>query len=175
MLDEFANLSGHNFPDMDGLAGMLSKESVLFDPINNGGEGNPLVVGTVQPVLDVAIVVSSYRNIGIINQRFINSEFFEDVALNERRDTPGFLMPGVGNGKPLGVFPASLQKYKEPGFPHTQHLLNIDLVYFMVDVPLNELFDLMIRKTYVYLCHTQKPLYMFLSNLYPRCPLLNLK
>jgi hypothetical protein len=54
--------------------------------------------------------------------------------------------------------------------------MNIGSVYFMVNVPLNEFFNLTIREACVHLCHTQKlPFYVFLSSLYPMCPLLILK
>ena len=142
---------------MDGLTRMLSIEPVLFCPVNNGREGNPLVVGTLQSVFNVAIVVSSYRNIGIVNQCLINSKLFEDMALNDRRDASGFLMSGLDNRKTIGVFPVFLQKHKKPRLPNAQHLLNIGSVHLMVNVSLNELFDLMIGKPRVHLCHTQKP------------------
>jgi hypothetical protein len=91
MLDEFSGIVGDNFPVMSFFGWFLLIKAMFLRPVNDGGKRYFLLVFFRQLILDIAIVVGSNREVGILDQGFFQSSSLKMlISISGARVRGGF-------------------------------------------------------------------------------------
>lgn len=92
MLDEFSDIVGQDLTVMGFSFGPTRVKVILFGPLNNGRDTDPLSVLIPEEIADIGVVISVELNFGVFNHRFLYPQLSKDVPFDLGADFPsGFL------------------------------------------------------------------------------------
>jgi len=114
MLDEFSDVTGQDLPIVDFRLPDFEVEIILLGPVNDGGQGDSLLIFFFKPLFDVAIVVRVERDVSVEDRLFVEGQLFEDTGLN-RRINPGGGAAAVLNRESGGIPAVFSQETKKSG------------------------------------------------------------
>ena len=118
MLDKLPHVIGEHLPVMRIVPGLsLHIEAVLLGPINDGRQGHLLMVCFSQKVSDIAIVVVSYRYVGILYHILFDLELFNNVVFNGLGDCSGFGASFIVNRELMRTVAIRIDDGKNHVFP----------------------------------------------------------
>ena len=108
MLDQFAGVVGQDFAVMFCPFRPLDVESVLFGSVDDCGHGNLLAIGVRQSIFYEAIVVAAHGISLILDDSFIDGQFFDNGLLGLLQDMARRFFTLILDRKGCWIFSVSL-------------------------------------------------------------------
>ena len=98
---------------------------MLFSTMDDRVQGDLLTIGLPQTVFDIAVVISGQRDFLVPNDLLFDSQFFEDILFDFRRDASGRRGPVVLDGEVQRIFSILVQEHEKSLSADLEDLLNV--------------------------------------------------
>ena len=131
-------------------------KAVLFCPVNDGRQRDFLVVGIFQTVLDIAVVIGCEGDFFVLDDRFFDGQFLENIPFDSGIDTRRALAL-ILDGEMFGILLISLKEGEKSSFLYSQDLLDVFSFDRFLQIPFQKFFNGIRGKSLVQLGHTLSP------------------
>ena len=102
VLDELADVIGHDLPVMGFSLWSAEEKIMLLSPFDNCRNRDFLPMLLPENIPDIAVVIGVDGDIRVIDQAFLPAELMKDVLFNRRADRSGLLLSLIGDRKLRG-------------------------------------------------------------------------
>lgn len=93
----------------------------------------------------------------ILDGPLVDGELSDDVRFDARIEVAGWSLPSIADGKRCGIGVVAVEELKELRLAETQHGSDIGALNFMLQIPLQHVPYLVVRKSLMQLSHLLEP------------------